>query len=112
MDVVTTKWQGWHVLAIQGDFVVRHLLKVRKHLDAYMEEDKPKVAFDLTKAYCVDSSAITLMLNYSRRLMSLCGVAVVCGASKNVMGVFSIVGFERTVKVFETREQFKATVLF
>ncbi len=112
MDIVAAKWKGWNILAIQGDFVVQYLVRVRKYLETFSHLKNPKVAIDLTNATYVDSSAITLMLNYNRRLMSLNGVAVVCGTSKDVKDIFAIVGFERGVKVFETREQFKAAVLF
>jgi anti-anti-sigma factor len=110
LEVSSTMWDDWRILSIKGEFVVRYLAHVRRHLDQLAEEESPRVALDLTQTSCVDSSAITLMLNYYRRLKARNGDVVLFGAADETKSVFSIVGLEASMTIYDTRAEFEETV--
>jgi len=110
VETSTVAWDGWHILAVEGEFVVKYLAKVREHLEEFAKQSTAKVAFDLTKTTYIDSSAITLMLNYQKRLRAQNGNIVVFGASEDAKSIFSIVGLDNSITVFDTREQFEQAV--
>ncbi|MBD3390673.1 MAG: STAS domain-containing protein, partial [Chitinivibrionales bacterium] len=58
----------------------------------------------------IDSSAITLMLNYQKSVQEKNGNVVVFGASEDAKSIFSIVGLDTSITVFDTRGQFEEAV--
>jgi anti-anti-sigma factor len=111
MDVKNTEWNGWNVLTIVGEFVVKNLMLIREQLDAIEKAGCKKVAFDLEKVTYIDSSAITLLLNYHKKTAAKNVCMVIFGASEDVKSIFSIVGLDNSIKLYASREAFeKSTV--
>jgi anti-anti-sigma factor len=107
MEIAASLWNGWHVLAIDGEFVVKHLMKVRSQLDLLDKEHPTKIAFNLEKTTYIDSSAITLMLNYHKKLAQKKGAMVIFGASDDVQSIFSIVGLDSSIQLYDSLVDFQ-----
>ncbi|MDD5676254.1 MAG: STAS domain-containing protein [Chitinivibrionales bacterium] len=102
------QWNGWTILSIVGDFTVKFLVDIKAAFDALENSPAPQVALDLTKTLYLDSSAITMMTNFYERLRKQGGRFVVFGPSEDVGQIFLIVGFDKSIAVYKTREQFQA----
>jgi anti-anti-sigma factor len=107
MEIKTYVWNGWHVLSIEGEFVVKNLVKVREQLESLDKEHPTQVAFNLEKTTYIDSSAITLMLNYRKKLSQKKGAMVIFGASEDVQSIFSIVGLDSSIKLYGSLDEFQ-----
>ncbi|KMQ51682.1 hypothetical protein CHISP_1439 [Chitinispirillum alkaliphilum] len=105
--IITEKFsQNWQIVRFQGKFVAKTLNEVRKTLSKIESEGKmKKVVFDLSSTNYLDSSALTVMLNLLKRLnQKEGGEFVVCGPNKEVMEIFSIVGFDKVVRIYPSVE--------
>lgn len=100
-------WNSWNIVSIEGKFVIKIVAEIRKVLEPLKDKAKPRIALDLTKTTHLDSSAMTLMLNYQNRLKEKDGGLVVFGANEDIMGIITIVGFDSFVPIFRTREDFE-----
>lgn len=112
MEQTTTKvsaepWNSWNIVAIDGKFVIKFVAEIRKVLEPLREKPCPQVALDLTKTTHLDSSAMTLMLNYQNRLKEKQGGLVVFGANEDIMGIVTIVGFDSFVPIYRSRADFE-----
>jgi anti-anti-sigma factor len=110
MNISTEKWQAWNVVSIEGKFVIKFVAEIRKILEPMRESLSPKIALDLTKTTHLDSSAMTLMLNFQSRLKEKNGGMVLFGANEDIMGIITIVGFDSFVPIYRTREDFERSV--
>ncbi len=107
MKVSTEAWNSWDIVAIEGKFVVKFVAEIRKLLEQLKEKTKPKIALDLTGTTHLDSSAMTLMLNFQNRLKEKQGELVVFGVNEDIMGIITIVGFDSFVPIFRSRVDFE-----
>ena len=103
-------WNSWNIIAIEGKFVIKFVAEIRKVLEPIKEQETPKIALDLSKTTHLDSSAMTLMLNYQNRLKEKKGGMVVFGANEDIMGIITIIGFDSFVPIFRTRADFENSV--
>ena len=103
-------WNSWNIIAIEGKFVIKFVAEIRKVLEPIKEQAAPKIALDLSKTTHLDSSAMTLMLNYQNRLKEKKGGMVVFGANEDIMGIITIIGFDSFVPIFRTRADFENSV--
>jgi len=110
MQLKTEVWNGWHLISLGGQFVVRNLAPVRSELDSAENSDSHRVALDLSDCTHLDSSAITLIVNYFKRLTSKNGKMVVYGINKDIKEIFSIVGLDRIIPVYSSKEDFQQKV--
>jgi anti-anti-sigma factor len=110
LKIDTGVWQSWHIITIQGKFVIKNIAEIRKVLEPLKGEGRPKIALDLTKTTHLDSSAMTLMLNFQGRLKENGGNLVVFGANEDITGIINIVGFDSFVPMFRTRADFDRSV--
>ncbi len=100
MNVTRRAVNDWQVLKLDGRFVVKTLMDVRKEIDAIEAEGNlHKVAFDMTDTNYLDSSALTVMINLINRLKPNDGTFVICNPNKDVAEVLSIVGFDHMAKI-------------
>ncbi len=109
MNVSTEKWNMWDIVAIEGAFVVRVLSDIRKVFEDIEKNPNPHVALDLTTTSYIDSSAITLLLNFQKRLKNANGRMVIFGPSEDIEGIFAIVNLEESVSILQSREEFEST---
>ncbi len=107
MNISTEKWNNWDLVAIEGAFVVRVLSEIRKVFEKTEQKPAPKVAMDFTNTSYIDSSAITLLLNFQKRLYNAQGEMVIFGPSEDIQGIFSIVNFDESVTIYTTRSEFE-----
>jgi anti-anti-sigma factor len=110
LSITVEMRQGWHVMILAGKFVVKTLSVVRKRFEEIEAGQGPKVAIDLTTVTQLDSSAMTIVLNFQKRLQQKNGHVVVIGPSEEIREMFSIVGFNKAVPVYATQAQFEQSV--
>lgn len=98
---------NWFVVEIKGRFVVKNLTHVRAVLDELEMKQASRVAIDLSETMYLDSSALTILINFKRRISARNGTLVLIKPSRNISEIFSIVGFEKTIPIVESMEEFK-----
>ena len=103
-------WNSWNIIAIEGKFVIKFVSEIRKVLEPIKAQETPKIALDLSKTTHLDSSAMTLMLNYQNRLKEKKGGMVVFGANEDIMGIITIIGFDSFVPIYRTRADFERSI--
>ncbi|MFP4013619.1 MAG: STAS domain-containing protein [Chitinispirillaceae bacterium] len=112
MKTSTDKLLNWHIIKLEGKFVVKQLMQIRNILTSIEEIEKsPRIAFDLSKTSYLDSSAITAMLNLRKRLLPKNGKFVVFGPNEDVLDILSIVGFDKLIPIYSSYESFKKATL-
>lgn len=99
MDVNAGVKGDWFVIKLEGAFVVRNIRNIRTILDEQGDTPGAKVAIDLSNTNYIDSSAITLLVNFNKRIKSSNGEFVVFGANDDIKGIFSIVNLEATIDI-------------
>lgn len=97
-------------MVLAGKFVVKTLSLVRKRFEEIEAEPRPKVAMDLTGVTQLDSSAMTIILNFQRRLQEKNGHVAVIGPAEEIREMFSIVGFNKAVPMYSTLAQFEQSI--
>jgi len=105
--ISTETWQNWDIVSIDGKFVIKYVTEIRKILEPLKDKVTPHIALNLGKTSHLDSSAMTLMLNFQSHLKELNGGMVVFGANDDITGIITIVGFDSFVPIFRTREDFE-----
>jgi anti-anti-sigma factor len=110
LSITFEQWQGWHIMLLAGKFVVKSIALVRKQFDEIETGQGPNVALDLREVTQMDSSALTVVLNFQKRLHQKNGTVAVIGPSEEIREMFSIVGFSMAVPVYSTRAQFEQSV--
>jgi len=107
MDVKLSQWNDWRIITIEGEFVVKHLMKVRGQIEMLDAANCAKIAINLENMTYIDSSAITLIINYHKRIKSKNGRMVIFGASEDAKGIFSIVGLDDSIALYNSMEEFQ-----
>ena len=108
MEINESVYNGWGVIAMKGKFVVRNLTRIRKVFERAEGEELPKVALDMSGVLEVDSSAITILVNFQRRIIQKDGLLVLFGLQPGITEIFSIVGIDKLFRICTTRENFEA----
>lgn len=101
------QFSSWFVVEIKGRFVVRNLTHVRSVLDELDQKMASRVAIDLGETIQLDSSALTILINFKKRITSRNGSVAIIHPNRNISEIFSIVGFEKIIPIFETFKDFK-----
>jgi anti-anti-sigma factor len=66
-----------------------------------------KIALDFSKTQYIDSSSITLILNFKKSLLPEGGEMVIFGVNEDIKELFTIVSLYDYFTIFETRTQFE-----
>ena len=103
---------SWHILEIKGRFIVKHLTKVRLVLEELERHHAREVAIDLSQTVQLDSSAITILMNFKKRIDTLGGQLLLIRPNKDISEIFSIVGFEKVMPIVDSIEEFKNKYTF
>jgi anti-anti-sigma factor len=111
MKINAERWQSWDIVSIEGKFVIKFVAEIRKILEPMKDRESPKIALDLSKTTHLDSSAMTLMLNFQSRLKEKTGGMALFGANEDIMGIITIVGFDSFVPIFRSRADFERSAL-
>jgi anti-anti-sigma factor len=107
VKITVEQWNSWNIVSIEGKFVVKFVAEIRKALEPLKERANPQIVLDLTKTTHLDSSAMTLMLNYQNRLTEKQGELAVYGVNEDIMGIITIVGFDSFVPIYHSRSDFE-----
>lgn len=110
MKITTEKFNEWHIISVEGEFVVNDLVEIRVVFNSFIEEISVKVALDLSKTAYIDSSAITSILNFKGRLNAKSGQLIIFGPNPEVREVFSIISMKNSVPIYSSRQEFEDIV--
>jgi anti-anti-sigma factor len=108
--VIDLNWYqhfNWFVVEVKGRFVVKNLTQVRAVLDELEMKQASRVALDLSETIQLDSSALTILINFNKRISARNGTLLLIKPNKNIAEIFSIVGFEKTIPIIGSIEEFK-----
>ena len=107
MVITETTHNGWQVIALQGKFNVKHLTQVRGRLERAEQGTHRGIAIDMSGVSQVDSSAITTLVNFQRRVIQKDGLLVLFGMHADIAEIFSIVGIDKLFRICATRADFE-----
>lgn len=107
MNVGTRTYKNWRIIAPEGKFIVQNLISVRTVFEQAAIGDSPHIAIDMSGVERLDSSAISLLMNFRSRIEQNGGALALFGLCDDIREVFSIVGIEKVFKIYETRAEFE-----
>ena len=107
MVINESTYHGWRIIILKGKFIVRNLTIIRRVFERAEGEHLPKVAIDMDGVQQVDSSAITILMNFQRRIIQKDGLLVLFGLQPDITEIFSIVGIDKLFRICTTREHFE-----
>lgn len=110
LNINTEKWRDWQIILLSGKFVVQSFSLVRKRFDSLETGPAPRVAIDMTGIVQIDSSALTIILNFQKRLQEKGGTLVIFGPNAIIKDTLLIVGFDMAVPIYNTRAMFEQSV--
>ena len=98
---------SWYLIKLQGKFVVRNLTLIRKFFEKAEKKKIPDVAIDMGEVIQIDSSAITILINFQRRIIQKDGRLVLFSLRPDIAEIFSIVGIEKMFRICKSKEMFE-----
>ena len=107
MVITESVYHGWHLIVLEGKFIVRNLTVIRKAFERAEGEPVPEIAIDMSSVSQIDSSAITILMNFQRRLIQKDGRLVLFGLQPDIAEIFSIVGIDRLFRICTDRGDFE-----
>lgn len=111
MNISTKKQNGWSIVSISGRMVVREMKNVRKVFESLEKGPNPHIAIDFSKTVYIDSSSITLLINFQKRLWKARGTFVGYGANKDIMDIFDLVSLGEFIDLYKSRAEFEKVLL-
>ena len=107
MQISTEKQDGWSIVSINGRIVVREVKNIRDVFESLEREPNPHVAIDFSKTVYIDSSSITLLLNFQKRIQKAKGALAGFGPNKDISDIFSIVHLDEYIDIYNSRAEFE-----
>jgi len=107
VNIYTDKWQDWHIVSIEGAFVLTRLDNVRPVFETLGKSPTPQIALDFSRLFIFDSSAITVLVNLYKRLKEVQGKLVIFAPNDDIQNILSIAGLDKVIPVFLTRADFE-----
>lgn len=107
MRVTERIYNSWTVIALEGKFIVKNLTKIRRYFDRAVHRSHPDVAIDMGEVSQLDSSAVTILVNFQRRIVQNDGRLVLFGMNDDIAEIFSIVGIDKIFRICRNREDFE-----
>ncbi|NLW31287.1 MAG: STAS domain-containing protein [Fibrobacter sp.] len=104
MEINTRRFGKWFIIAVCGKFVLKNITDIRMFFES--NESNLWIAVDLKKTTLLDSSALTILTNFHKRLQNKGGKLVIFEPDKYIADVFSIVGFDHLISIYYTEEEF------
>jgi anti-anti-sigma factor len=106
MGLKSTKWQGWDIITFDAKVMIRDRRDEKRLFSTLEELRTTRIALDFSKTQYIDSSSITLLLNFKKRLPAD-GELVLFGINQDVKELFTIVALYDYFVIFDTRLQFE-----
>jgi anti-anti-sigma factor len=98
----TKRWKKWLVITISGKFIVKSVFQMKNIFDEAERNYEQFLAMDLSKTTYLDSSAITILLNFHKRSAEKGVVLVIFGLNPDIEEVISIVGIDKVISIVKT----------
>ena len=111
MKISTKKEKGWSIVFIEGRLVVKDIKNVRKVFESLEKQPTPHIAIDFSKTVYIDSSSITLLINYQKRIWNANGMLVAYGANKDIADIFELVSLNEFIDLYKSRAEFEKAQL-
>lgn len=111
MVVTENQLNNWMVFILKGQFIVRNIAHIRQYFERIEEMTPPEVAIDMGEVTLVDSSAITMLINFQRRIIQKDGRLVLFGMRPDIAEIFSILGIEKLFRICTTDDEFETRYL-
>lgn len=102
-ELIGTKKVGkWLIITISGDFTVKYLTIIRKFFDDAESKNELFIALCLSTSTYLDSSAITILLNFHNRCIRRGGKLVLAELNNAIEEEISIVGIDKIITVVKS----------
>ncbi|MBN1308441.1 MAG: STAS domain-containing protein [Chitinispirillaceae bacterium] len=108
MVVTESALHSWRIITLRGKFLVRNIATIRPYFEQAEKEPLPKVAIDMSGVSQLDSSAVTILVNFQRRIVQKDGLLVLFGMPNDIAEIFSIVGIDKMFRICSGRRDFEA----
>jgi len=92
----------YHIFHIGGKFDIAHISEIQKAVECVVKMDQKVLLFELSKTTFVDSSAIGLLANLHKDLMSKGGKVCLAALSPVASKTFSAFKAERVFEIFKS----------
>jgi len=96
------KWNNWFVISITGRFTVQNLVPVRSVFEDADRSGERLIAINFSTTTYLDSSAITILLNFHKRCTEKGGKLVLFGLNPDIEGIVSIIGIDKILPIVKT----------
>jgi anti-sigma B factor antagonist len=93
---------GIDVFALEGDIDLHFAPCFRSVLQAKINAHCPALIVDLTQVTFIDSTGLSVIIEYFRDAAQHRGVLCLCGLNDELKNIFRIVGLDRTISMFAT----------
>jgi len=97
---------AWQTITLAGQLTIKNLTLVRRYLERAEENPFPGVMIDMAEVTQLDSSGITLLVNFQKRISQRGGTVVIAGLTSDIAEIFSIVGIDRLFQLCGSRDEF------
>jgi anti-anti-sigma factor len=106
MHISIEQWNRWHIVAIEGSFLLRNLTELHRELDPIAQTPGAQVLFDLQETDIIDSSGVAFIIRFDAALKVNNGILAICGANDDIRMVLSVLGIEAELESYSDREAF------
>jgi len=111
MNVVSGTLDAWQTVTIVGKLTIKNISIVRKYLEQAESTAIPGVVIDMSGVTQLDSSGITLLMNFQRRVGQKGGLVVIVGMPGDIAEIFSIVGIDKVFRICLNVDEFRRIYL-
>jgi anti-anti-sigma factor len=111
LTIDTDTWRDWQIVALKGKFVVQSFSVVRNKFETMETGRSHNIAIDMTGITQIDSSALTIVLNFQKRILEKGGKLAIFGPNAIIKETLVIVGFNMAVPIYNTRAMFEQSVV-
>lgn len=108
MVVTVSSFNSWRIIILRGKFIVKNLALIRSRFEQAGQARLPSIALDMSGVSQLDSSAVTLLVNFQRRIIQQDGLLVLFGLRSDIAEIFSIIGIDKMFRICSTRDDFEA----
>jgi anti-sigma B factor antagonist len=96
--------QGIDVFALEGDVDLHYAPSLRAVLRPKIKARCPSLIVDLTRVSFIDSTGMSVIIEYFRDAGEFGGVLCLCGLNEELKNIFRIVGLDRSISMFDNVE--------